>query len=45
MIVAGIDPSLIRTGLALIRSAERVETTTVTSKPPEKGTETLRSRY
>src|SRR5699024_1929811 len=45
MIVAGIDPSLIRTGLSLIRSAERVETTTVTSKRPEKGTETLRSRY
>ena len=32
MIIAGIDPSLTRTGLALIRSAERVETSTVTSK-------------
>lgn len=45
MIVAGIDPSLIRTGLAVIRSAERVETSTVASKPPKTGTETLRSRY
>lgn len=45
MIIAGIDPSLTRTGLAVIRSAERVETTTVTSKPPKTGTETLRSRY
>ena len=45
MIVAGIDLSLARTGLAIVRSAERVETTTVTSKPPKTGTETLRSRY
>lgn len=45
MIVAGIDLSLARTGLALIRSAERVETSTVVSKPPKTGTETLRSRY
>lgn len=45
MIVAGIDLSLARTGIALVRSPERVETATVVSKPPKTGTETLRSRY
>ncbi|UQN30485.1 hypothetical protein [Brachybacterium kimchii] len=45
MIVAGIDLSLSCTGLALVRSPERVETNTVTSKPPPPGTETLRSRF
>lgn len=45
MIIAGIDLSLTRTGIALVRSPERVETTTVASKPPKAGTETLRSRY
>ncbi|WP_341855878.1 hypothetical protein [Brachybacterium sp. GPGPB12] len=45
MIVAGIDLSLACTGLALVRSPERVETSTVTSKPPKAGTETLRSRF
>lgn len=45
MIVAGVDLSLTCTGLALIRSPERVETSTVKSKPPKTGTETLRSRF
>src|SRR5690625_7665384 len=45
MIVAGIDLSLARTGIAVVRSPERVETATVVSKPPKAGTETLRSRY
>lgn len=45
MIVAGIDLSLARTGLAVVRSPERVETSTVVSKPPKTGTETLRSRF
>lgn len=45
MIVAGVDLSLACTGLALIRSPERVETSTVKSKPPKAGTETLRSRF
>lgn len=45
MIVAGVDLSLACTGLALIRSPERVETSTVKSKPPKTGTETLRSRF
>src|SRR5699024_1646430 len=45
MIIAGIDLSLTRTGVALVRSPERVETATVVSKPPKTGTETLRSRY
>lgn len=45
MIVAGVDLSLTCTGLALIRSPERVETSTVKSKPPKVGTETLRSRF
>lgn len=45
MIVAGIDLSLSCTGLSLVRSPERVETSTVTSKPPRAGTETLRSRF
>lgn len=45
MIVAGIDPSLTSTGVAVIRSPERVETATVTSKPPAAGTETVRTRF
>lgn len=45
MIIAGIDPSLTSTGVAVIRSPERVETATVTSKPPTQGTETVRTRY
>lgn len=45
MIVAGIDPSLTSTGVAVVRSPERVETATVTSKPPAAGTETVRSRF
>lgn len=45
MIIAGIDLSLTRTGVALVRSPERVETSTVVSKPPKAGTETLRSRF
>lgn len=45
MIIAGIDLSLACTGLALVRSSDRVETSTVTSKPPRTGTETLRSRF
>src|SRR5690625_7928289 len=45
MIIAGIDLSLARTGVALVRSPERVETSTVVSKPPKAGTETLRSRF
>ena len=44
MIIAGIDPSLTSTGVAVIRSPERVETATVTSKPPAAGTETVRTR-
>ncbi|MGP4915594.1 crossover junction endodeoxyribonuclease RuvC [Brachybacterium tyrofermentans] len=45
MIVAGIDPSLTSTGVAVIRSPERVETATVTSKSPAPGTETVRTRF
>lgn len=45
MIIAGIDLSLACTGLAMVRSPERVQTSTVTSKPPKPGTETVRSRY
>lgn len=45
MIIAGIDPSLTSTGVAVIRSPERVETSTVTSKPPKAGTETVRTRF
>jgi len=45
MIIAGIDPSLTSTGVAVIRSPERVETATVASKPPAPGTETVRSRF
>lgn len=45
MIIAGIDPSLTSTGVAIVRSPERVETATVTSKPPAPGTETVRSRF
>lgn len=45
MIVAGIDPSLTSTGVAVVRSPERVETAIVTSKPPAAGTETVRSRF
>ena len=45
MIVAGIDPSLTSTGVAVVRSPERVETATVTSKPPAPGTETVRTRF
>ena len=45
MIIAGIDLSLTRTGVALVRSPERVETSTVVSKPPKTGTETLRTRF
>lgn len=45
MIIAGIDPALTRTGIAVVRSPERVETATVTSKPPAPGTETVRSRF
>ncbi|MFI8776565.1 hypothetical protein ACIGH6_05680 [Brachybacterium paraconglomeratum] len=45
MIIAGIDPSLTSAGVAVIRSPERVETATVTSKPPAAGTETVRSRF
>ena len=45
MIIAGIDPSLTSTGVAVIRSPERVETATVKSKPPAPGTETVRSRF
>src|SRR5699024_6907914 len=44
MTIAGIDLSLTRTGVALVRSPERVETYTVVSKPPKTRTETLRSR-
>ncbi|MGP5672828.1 hypothetical protein [Brachybacterium alimentarium] len=45
MIIAGIDPSLTSTGVAVIRSPERVATATVTSKPPAPGTETVRTRF
>ncbi|WP_263310041.1 hypothetical protein [Brachybacterium atlanticum] len=45
MIIAGIDPSLTSTGVAIVRSPERVETATVASKPPAAGTETVRSRF
>lgn len=45
MIVAGIDTSLTSTGVAVVRSPERVETSTVTSKPPAPGTETVRTRF
>lgn len=45
MIIAGIDPSLTSTGVAIVRSPERVETARVTSKPPTPGTETVRSRF
>lgn len=45
MIIAGIDPSLTSTGVAVVRSPERVETSTVTSKPPAPGTETVRTRF
>lgn len=45
MIIAGIDPSLTSTGVAVVRSPERVETATVTSKPPAAGTETVRTRF
>ena len=45
MIIAGIDPSLTSTGVAVVRSPERVETSTVTSKPPAPGTETIRTRF
>ncbi|MGO3290554.1 crossover junction endodeoxyribonuclease RuvC [Brachybacterium sp. AOP42-C2-15] len=45
MIIAGIDPSLTSTGVAVVRSPERVETATVTSKPPAPGTETVRTRF
>lgn len=45
MIIAGIDLSLTSTGVAVIRSPERVETATVTSKPPAAGTETVRTRF
>src|SRR5699024_10782691 len=45
MIIAGSDLSLTRTGVALARSPERVETSSVVSKPPKTGTETLRSRF
>jgi crossover junction endodeoxyribonuclease RuvC len=45
MIIAGIDPSLTSTGVAVVRSPERVETSTVTSKPPAPGTETLHTRF
>ena len=45
MIIAGIDPSLACTGIAVVRSPERVETATVTSRPPKPGTETIRTRF
>lgn len=45
MIIAGIDPSLTSTGVAIVRSPERVETARVISKPPAPGTETVRSRF
>lgn len=45
MIIAGIDPSLTCTGVAVVRSPERVETSTVTSRPPKAGTETIRTRF
>jgi len=45
MIIAGIDPSLTSTGVAVVPSPERVETATVTSKAPAPGTETVSTRF